>query len=86
MREARYDVSIPRDAEGKVQGVILGHDFTAEHEWGVAGILGVFGVPDGSRAVGVNKRRAMTVPLGLMWVKVVQPTGAGGVSRPRFRR
>ena len=39
MREARMDISIPRGAKGEVQGVILGHDFTAEHEWGIAKIL-----------------------------------------------
>ncbi len=75
MREARMDISIPRGAKGEVQGVILGHDFTAEHEWGIAKILDVFGVPDGSRAVGVRKRQATRVPSGLMWVKMDKRAG-----------
>jgi hypothetical protein len=70
MESARFDISIPRDDKGNVQGVILGHDFCAEHEWGIDDMLDRFGIPGKPRAIGVNKRRVTVIPEGLTWVKM----------------
>ena len=52
-----------------MQGAILGYDFCAEHEWGIAKILDRFGVTSDTRFLGMNRRRITKVAEGLMWVK-----------------
>ena len=68
MNTAQFDVSIPVSG-GRVQGAILGYDFCAEHEWGIAKILDRFGVTSDTQFLGMNRRRITKVAEGLMWVK-----------------
>jgi len=67
MREARLDTTLPVDASGRARGALLGFDFCSEHEWGIKGILEQFGIPEKTRALGVNRRRVRQVPENLLW-------------------
>jgi len=54
-------------ADGTFVGVNLGADYTAEHEWGIAGLkrhFGIEGVKDGliSKRVGIDARRVTLLP------------------------
>lgn len=39
--------SVLKDDDGRIYGVVLGADFTAEHEWGVKRLKRDFGIPGG---------------------------------------
>lgn len=45
MRRGYNDVGILSDDHGQVIGICFGWDHTAEHEWGIRGILSAFGIP-----------------------------------------
>lgn len=50
-------------------GVNLGADFTAEHEWGIAGIKQAFGIPSGDKDWGIKRREITRVPSDFGWTK-----------------
>ena len=39
-------LTIPEMDEDKFVGISLGYDFTAEHEWGIADMKRLFGIPE----------------------------------------
>ena len=69
MRKARYDITIVTGQASAPWGVVLGHDFCSEHEWGIRKLLDRFGVPAKSRKLGVNCRTITQVPLGFQWAQ-----------------
>jgi len=48
--------------DGRITGVALGSDFTAEHEWGIKDIKTAFGVGDDKKAIGMAKRIITRIP------------------------
>lgn len=65
MRRATQGTDVMRLSGGEIVGVSLGHDFTAEHEWGKRDLMRDFGVGvAGTR--GIEKRLITTVPEGLV--------------------
>jgi len=63
MRRGTHDVGTFVSEDGVFQGISLGWDFTAEHEWGIAGIKHDYGLRDVSRKVnGIESRRIQRIP------------------------
>lgn len=78
MRNGSHDAQI-LEYDGKIIGVNLGWDFTAEHEWGIEDLTRDFGIVGTSRnkgllgigtkdIVGVKARRINDIPKGLALV------------------
>jgi len=61
MRRA-HDSSFLFDDNGRFYGVCLGADFCAEHEWGIAGLKGAFGIVKNDKKMGAEKTKNTTVP------------------------
>lgn len=61
MKPSRHDVGWYLDDQERLQGVCLGFDFTAEHEFGIAGLLRSFGVAQ-KPAPGIPGRTATKAP------------------------
>jgi hypothetical protein len=61
--------------DGVPIAVNLGADFTSEHEWGIAGIKAMFGIPSGEKDWGLSRRKITRVPnsIAFGWT-----TGYGG--------
>jgi hypothetical protein len=51
---------ILKSDDGKIVGINLGSDFTAEHEWGIKGLREKFGIPD--KGYGLAKRTITQMP------------------------
>lgn len=78
MRRAYYDVGWMLDDAGRLQGVNLGYDRCAEHEWGIDTMLAAFGVPKLEFPLGVGDRTITRVPDRLKLVAYA--------AKPRDRR
>lgn len=46
----------------QMAAVLLGSDFTTEHEWGIADIKSAFGIPSGEKDWGIVRRKITRVP------------------------
>lgn len=66
MRRATHDTQWLTDANGRLQGIALGFDFAAEHEWGIKKLKEAFGIPDTKFPQGIKDRQIRTLPEDLM--------------------
>ena len=76
MRRAYNDVTTRLDTThgskdfGRIWGISLGHNFCAEHEWGITPIQRSFGIADDISVYGIKRRKITRVPkAGLRWVE-----------------
>jgi hypothetical protein len=79
MKPGCNDVEVVSDDAGTFIGLALGWDHTAEHEWGIRGLVTAFGLPHMpsrtflKKVVGVDARKVTQVPNGL--IRVSDPRG-----------
>lgn len=67
MRRAYQDYSILRDEDGFI-GFALGHDYCAEHEWGIKEMKRLFGIPESSeKCMGIDARTITICPETLLF-------------------
>lgn len=64
MRRGR-DNGLLKDDNGKVIGINLGADFTAEHEWGINKLQDLFGISESG--FGIERRTITKIPNGKRW-------------------
>lgn len=62
-----------KTVEGKLYGINLGSDFTAEHEWGIDDLKHEFGIPMDDKIMGIKRRTITAVPKKLVYH--TQPKG-----------
>lgn len=68
MRAGSQDYGLFCDEEGKFVGILLGHDYCAEHEWGYDGIKRMFGIPEmGKKTLGIKSRSATQTPKNIIF-------------------
>jgi len=60
MKRGNHGKAVHRLDDGTLLGVNLGADFTAEHEWGIAGLLQTYGIDDNQE--GIDRRIIRHVP------------------------
>jgi len=53
MRKGSLDLAIYKDENGNLQGVSLGFDFCAEHEWGIKTLRNKLGMDD--NIIGIDR-------------------------------
>lgn len=54
--------------DNKFVGISLGHDYCAEHEWGITEMKSLFGIPeDSSKNMGIKSRVITTCPRSLIF-------------------
>lgn len=74
MRAGR-DNGVLLDKHGNTVAINLGADHVSEHEWGIKGIRGMFGMTDG---IGIERRRTRQPCKHLRWIEGAR--NAGGYS------
>lgn len=57
------------DDEGKLIGISLGADFTAEHEWGIKDIQAGFGISSDLKIFGIARRLVSKKPVDRIYFK-----------------
>jgi hypothetical protein len=62
MRRAYYDIGWILAGDGTLQGVSLGYDHCAQHEWGIASMLDLLGVALPEFPLGVGDRQVRHAP------------------------
>ncbi len=68
MRKAYNDYHFWIGENDEFMGVSLGFDFTSEHEWGIAGMRRMFGIPDSSKdKMGIKSRTITKCPESLVF-------------------
>lgn len=67
MRKASFDYCLWM-VDDKFVGVSLGHDYCAEHEWGIREMKGLFGIPESTKKnMGIKCRIITECPRSLMF-------------------
>lgn len=66
MRAATHDTGWLISADGALMGICLGHDFCAEHEWGIAPLRAALGLPSAATPIGLEDRTIKALPAKAM--------------------